>query len=133
MMRTVISNYWWGGSADNRHMHWQRWAELLTRLKPYGGMGFRDLKLFNLAMLGKQGWRLIEDPNLLCARVLEGRYYLPDGCMEEARKPYVASDSGRDGGVAEGALVKNWRWEFDEYMARPVDPKSFWRETDHHT
>jgi len=53
--------------------------------------------------------------------------------MEEARKPYVASDSGRDGGVTEGALVKNWRWEFDEYMARPVDPKSFWREIDHHT
>ena len=66
-------------------------------------------------------------------RKILSRFRLPNSYMEEARKPYVASDSGRDGGVTEGALVKNWRWEFDEYMARPVDPKSFWREIDHHT
>jgi hypothetical protein len=51
-MRMVISNYWWGSSADNRHIHWQRW-ELLTRPKVQGGIDFRDLRLFNLAMLGK--------------------------------------------------------------------------------
>ena len=73
-MKIVISNYWWGSSADNRHMHWQRW-ELLTRPKVQGGMGFRDLRLFNKAMLWKQGWRLIENPNSLCAKVLKGRYY----------------------------------------------------------
>jgi hypothetical protein len=32
-------------------------------------MGFRDFHSFNLAMLSKQVWRLISDPNLLCARV----------------------------------------------------------------
>lgn len=31
-MKIVISNYWWGSSADNQHMHWQRW-ELLMRPK----------------------------------------------------------------------------------------------------
>jgi hypothetical protein len=38
-------------------------------------MGFRDPKLFNLALLGKHGWRLLTDPNAICARVLKGRYY----------------------------------------------------------
>jgi len=42
-MKSVILNNWWGSSADSRHIYWQRW-ELLTRPKPLGGMGFRDLR-----------------------------------------------------------------------------------------
>jgi hypothetical protein len=46
--------------------------------KKEGGMGFRDLHSFNLAMLAKQVWRLIDEPNSLCAQVLRGKYY-PSG------------------------------------------------------
>ena len=73
-MRSPIANYWWGGSAGSKHIHWQNW-ERLTYPKALGGMGFRDLRNFNLAMLGKQGWRLMDKPDSLCARVLKGRYY----------------------------------------------------------
>lgn len=27
-MRQAIANYWWGSSADNRHIHWLRWEHL---------------------------------------------------------------------------------------------------------
>ena len=39
-------------------------------------MGFRNLQAFNLAMLAKQGWRLILDPNSLVAQIYKARYYL---------------------------------------------------------
>lgn len=39
------------------------------------GVGYKDLHTFNLAMLAKQGWRLLTCPESLCARVLKAKYF----------------------------------------------------------
>ena len=39
------------------------------------GLGFRDLHNFNLAMLAKQGWRLIQHEDSLVPRILKAKYY----------------------------------------------------------
>lgn len=38
-------------------------------------MGFRELSSFNMAMLGKQVWRIIQNPNSLLSRILEAKYF----------------------------------------------------------
>lgn len=43
--------------------------------KSKGGMGFRGFSDFNVALLGKQCWRLPDDKNSLMARVIKGMYY----------------------------------------------------------
>ena len=54
-MRSVITNYWWGSSADNRHIHWQRW-DRLTKTKAKGGMVFATLNcLILLSSASKVG------------------------------------------------------------------------------
>ncbi|XP_017644614.1 uncharacterized protein LOC108485304 [Gossypium arboreum] len=42
-----------------------------------GGLRFRDLRLFNMALLGRQVWRLISCKDTLCFRVLSAKYF-PD-------------------------------------------------------
>jgi hypothetical protein len=72
-MRGAIGNYRWISNIDKGRIHWKKW-DALTKPKCNGGMGFRDLGLFNLAMLGKYGWRLMTRPESLCARVLKGNH-----------------------------------------------------------
>ena len=38
-------------------------------------MGFRNLLAFNLAMLAKQGWRLLSNPHSLVARIYKSKYF----------------------------------------------------------
>lgn len=55
-------------------MHRCDWKGL-SGLKEDGGMGFRNLSLFNIALLAKQGWRILRSPNSLLARTLTAKYY----------------------------------------------------------
>lgn len=44
-------------------------------LKENGGLGFCCLEKLNLALLAKQGWRLIKYSNSLLARTLKAKYF----------------------------------------------------------
>ena len=43
----------------------------MCRAKLNGGMGFRNFQAFNLAMLAKQGWRLLSNPDSFAPKFLK--------------------------------------------------------------
>ena len=53
--------------------------------KNQGGMGFRDIHCFDLALLAKQACRLLDNPDSLCASILRAKYY-PDGDLMNAKQ-----------------------------------------------
>lgn len=75
-LEKLVQKYWWGGN-DSKGMKWLSW-NLLCQSKNNGGLGFRNLEFFNLALLAKQAWRLVVTPDLLLSRILKARYYHRD-------------------------------------------------------
>ena len=57
----------------------------MCKPKLHGGMGFQDLQAFNLAMLVKQGWRILTNPDSLVARVFKAKYFPHDDILNSKK------------------------------------------------
>ncbi|XP_019159923.1 PREDICTED: uncharacterized protein LOC109156526 [Ipomoea nil] len=121
-----MNRYWWDSGTDRR-IHWKAWDKLCVP-KKYGGLGFKDLRAFNLAMLGKQAWRMLTKPESLVARVYKARYF-PKGTFFDAQmgnnpsfcwRSIMAAKSIVCGGVrriignGETTLIWTHPWLLDE-------------------
>lgn len=67
-------SFYWGAKGEERKTHWASWAKV-TRSKERGGLGFRELYFFNLAMVAKQYWRILHQPQSMVARILKARHF----------------------------------------------------------
>ncbi|CAN0830996.1 Uncharacterized mitochondrial protein AtMg00310 [Linum grandiflorum] len=76
-----MMNFWWGQKASERRIHWINKHELLAR-KADGGMGFRDMRGFNTALLSKKLWNLSQRPQSLIGRILKAKYHKHSSILE---------------------------------------------------
>jgi len=53
----------------------------MTACKDQGGLKFRDLEGFNLAMLGKKGWKLFKNSSSLLTKFLKAKYFPRSGFL----------------------------------------------------
>ena len=76
----LLQNFWWGCKDGKRKTCWVAWDDM-TKPKYMGGLGFRDFELFNLALLARQAWRIVQEPDTLSARILKAVYYPSSGFL----------------------------------------------------
>lgn len=125
-----IRRFWWSTLKDKQKIPWVAWRKMTT-LKQYRGMGFRDLNLFNIALLAKQGWRILKEPQLLLSQVLRAKYFSKSSLME-AKPGYRPSHAWRSilqgmqlikqglrWSVGDGNTIKAWH---DPWLSNPPRP-----------
>lgn len=73
-LQAMISQFWWVNINNERRTSYCSWAQL-CRPKEEGELGFRDFEAFNKALLAKQGWWILQNPESMVARLLKARYF----------------------------------------------------------
>jgi hypothetical protein len=135
-INSMIAKFWWSQRDKDNKMHWLSWDKL-TQAKEEGGLGFRDIHAFNMAMLAKQAWRLLINPDSLCARILAAGYF-PGGELLKAKLKTNMSYTWRSvlsglnllkkgiiWRVGDGINIRIWedKWLPRDQARRPFTPR----------
>jgi len=132
----MLNAFWWGhGNGNRRGVHWLSW-ERLTVPKSFGGMGFKSLKAFNMAMLGKQAWKLLTHPDSLITGLFKARYFpssdylassighIPSFVWRSVWSVKAVVENGFQWSIGSGTNISVWNpsWIRGNYsIPRPAD------------
>lgn len=76
-LNSLMCKFWWNHNRESKGVNRISWKRLGVA-KQQEGMGFRDIEGFNLALLAKQGWRILQYPDSLVATILREKYFASD-------------------------------------------------------
>lgn len=127
----ALNDFWWCGQEVNRKgIRWRAWSDL-CKPKSVGGMGFRSISKFNVSLLGKQAWRILNHPNSLVSKVFKAKYFKHSSFLEaklgsnpsyvwhsilEAQAIIKANSHWR---VGNGSMINIWK---DPWLPDPNQP-----------
>lgn len=107
-LEQMFAKFWWGSRDNEPKTHWMSWKRM-GRSKDQGGLGFRHLECFNLALLAKQLWRIMIQPDPLAVSILKENYCrngdLSIACAKSSSSPLWKSLLG-----AKKLIEKGSRW-----------------------
>ena len=97
-----------GSIKGVKKVNWLAWKKMCVS-KFKGGMGFKDLAAFNLALLAKPGWRLIHESQSLFAKVFKAKYF-PNCSFVQAKVKSGCSYIWRSIATTRSVLEQGSKW-----------------------
>lgn len=112
-LQKMMNSFWLGSKKDGaKGINWLHLDKLCVD-KTNGGLGFQNLEGFNMAMLRKQGWRLISDPNTLVSQLLKDKYY-PNADFVKVNLGYCPSYTWRSTWSSRVILAEGLRFKIED-------------------
>lgn len=115
----LMRDFLWGTSDGGRRIAWVKWIDI-CQPKNVGGLGIKDIDLFNRSLLGKWLWRWRTEKNALWCRVINAKYEA-DPCAKVS--PWWRS-------IQEASCFDevDWFQEGVQKFVRGGDSTKFWVE-----
>ncbi|XP_075655141.1 uncharacterized protein LOC142625348 [Castanea sativa] len=107
-INSMMGQFCWGQKNEEKKLYWLSWKHLCLAKKD-GGLGFRDLRSFNLALLAKQCWRLLHNQDSLFYQVYKAKYF-PNTSFLEAAVPTHSLYAWRSITHGQHLIVQGSRW-----------------------
>ncbi|WZZ22713.1 hypothetical protein YC2023_124100 [Brassica napus] len=108
-IQSALTRYWWDHNENSRSMAWISW-DSMAKPKSLGGIGLRDVQNFNVSLLAKISWRLLQNPHSLLGRVLFGKYCPENNNIIQATETSAISHGWRSVLLGRYLLVQNLGW-----------------------
>ncbi|GKU90507.1 hypothetical protein SLEP1_g4496 [Rubroshorea leprosula] len=135
----IHRNFLWGGLGEEKKIKWVSW-ERVCRKKECGGLGVKDLRKFNLALMGKWWGRLAKVEEGLWGKVIREKYgenggqwmnWVRDGrrvgslWWRDLQSLNVGEDEN-EGWLTEGFRIKigegkRWEEEAEKELQKTID------------
>ena len=135
-IESLIRKFWWGYQGEAQKIHWVEWKKL-CKSKCHGGLGFKDIELFNIAILGKQVWWLLHNKDSLFYKVFKAKYFpncsiLDKGVKVNGSYAWQSILKAREVvwmgskwriGDGQSVMIRGDKWLPDLYFSRVVLPQ----------
>ncbi|KAA3480405.1 reverse transcriptase [Gossypium australe] len=108
-LHSQMGRMWWNNNDKARGWTMMAWDRMCYP-KGVGDMGFRDVHLFNLALLGRQVWRLMIQKDTMCYKVLSAKYF-PNGDVFSYKRCDKPSFTWMSIARAVDALKDGFMWQ----------------------